>query len=230
MSGWGPAEAALGIDYTVGRGTQKNYHKAYVWLRRAAAQNVILAEYYLGAAYYQGHGVARNVAQANRWWKEARARGHGYLSNVARSCRRRERAGYFTRRHKQAVQSASTGRPLGTSPPEFKRDFPLTCGFYPEISQVLGEQGTAIVHICIGKDGQLLHKPTIARSSGIHRLDAAALRYASATSGRWKPARRKGRPISFCAKLPVRFSISKPGEIAGWPRASSLPQGNSPRR
>jgi len=130
------------------------------------------------------------------------------------------KSGEFARRYNRAIQVSDKDRVPGTSPPGVKQGFPMTCGFYPEIAQVLHEQGVAIVHICIGKDGHLEHAPTMVRSSGVPRLDAAALRYAAATSGQWVPARRNGRPAGVCANLQVRFVITKPGAHAGLPMVS----------
>lgn len=87
-------------------------------------------------------------------------------------------------------------------------DFPASQGYYPQSSQRLGEQGTAIVQVCIGPNGRLSRAPHIVRSSGSPRLDRAALRYARATSGHWVPRKRNGRPINSCGNLPVKFQLN----------------------
>ena len=207
IQGFPPAEAALGINYTLGRGTAKNYQKANIWLRKAAARNVALAEYYLGAAYYLGRGVSKNAAEAHGWWQKAKA--HGPLRGQNTWCHLQERNSRFARSYNRAIRASAKDRPAGTSPPRVRDHFPLTCGFYPEISQLIGQQGTAIVRICIGKNGQLTGKPSLVRSSGVPRLDTAALHFAQATSGQWIPAQVHGKPISVCAKWPVRFALSK---------------------
>ncbi|MGH8295674.1 MAG: energy transducer TonB, partial [Steroidobacteraceae bacterium] len=74
------------------------------------------------------------------------------------------------------------------------QDFPSTDSYYPDASRRLGEQGTAVVHMCIGAGGRVVGQPTIARSSGSSRLDEAAIRYARATSGHFDPETRNGRP------------------------------------
>lgn len=87
------------------------------------------------------------------------------------------------------------------------RDFPATDSYYPDASRRLGEQGTALVHMCIGAGGRV-SDPKIARSSGSSRLDAAALRYAQATSGHFKPETVNGAPVTVCTNLPVKFQLT----------------------
>lgn len=203
--GFAPAQAALGIDYALGHGVTKDYQRADIWLRLAAAQNVPLAEYYLGAAYYKGQGVPKSVTQANWWWKKAQA--SGPVPGQAQWCRHHAGGSGFAAAYNHAIQASAKHRPVGSSPPRMTRDFPQTCGFYPEISRLIGEQGTTIVRLCIGTHGQLLHPPTIVKSSGIARLDTAALRFVGATSGRWIPARQHGKAIALCVKWPVRFAL-----------------------
>lgn len=226
MSGFPPAEAAVGIDYELGRGTARNYRKGYVWLRKAAAQNVTLAEYYLGAAYYRGRGVPKSAAKAQWWWRKAKA--NGPFPSLRNQCRMSAQHSDYVEIYRHAIQASAKTLPAGTSPPGIKSDFPQPCGFYPEVSQILDHQGTAIVHVCIGANGRLAHRPTILRSTGFPRLDAAALRYVRATSGYWTPAHRHGKAVELCEKWPVRFRLSKP--IQGTPettrrdRAKSLTQ------
>ena len=87
-------------------------------------------------------------------------------------------------------------------------DFPATQDYYPQSSQRLGEQGTALVEVCVGPNGQLSAEPRILRSSGSPRLDRAALRYARATSGHWIPEKANGRPINYCGHLPIKFQLN----------------------
>ncbi len=86
--------------------------------------------------------------------------------------------------------------------------FPATANFYPESSQRLGEEGTALVEVCVGANGRLSAQPRIVRSSGSPRLDRAALRYARATSGHWHPERANGKPINYCGRLPIKFQLN----------------------
>lgn len=207
MSGFPPAEAAIGIDYELGRGTARNYRKGYAWLRKAAAQNVTIAEDYLGAAYYRGQGVPKSAAKAHWWWRKAKA--NGPLLGLREQCRMSAMHSDYIKIYRRTIQASAKKLPAGTSPLGIKSDFPPACGFYPEVSQILGHQGTAIVHLCIGVNGRLAHRPTIVRSTGFARLDAAALRYVRATSGYWTPAQQHGRPVELCVKWPVRFRLSK---------------------
>ena len=87
------------------------------------------------------------------------------------------------------------------------RDFPNTDSYYPDASRRLGEQGTALVHMCIGAGGRV-SDTSISKSSGSSRLDGAALRYAQATSGHFRPETRNGVPVTVCTNLPVKFQLT----------------------
>ena len=89
-----------------------------------------------------------------------------------------------------------------------QRDFPSTDDYYPDASRRLGEQGTALVHMCIGAGGRVVGDPTMAKSSGSSRLDQAAIRYAKATSGHFSPETRNGVPVTVCTNLPIRFQLT----------------------
>jgi hypothetical protein len=41
------------------------------WLRKAAEQNLALAQHNLGFCYFQGQGVAKDAAEAVKWWRLA---------------------------------------------------------------------------------------------------------------------------------------------------------------
>jgi protein TonB len=88
------------------------------------------------------------------------------------------------------------------------RGFPNTQNYYPESSMRLGEQGTAIVNVCVGANGRLTSRPRLVRSSGSPRLDRAALRYARHTSGHWVPEKRNGVPMNYCGDLPIKFQLN----------------------
>lgn len=88
------------------------------------------------------------------------------------------------------------------------RDFPSTDEYYPDASRRLGEQGTALVKLCIGAGGRLVGQPSIEKSSGSSRLDQAALRYAKATSGHFQPETRNGQPVTVCTALPIKFQLT----------------------
>ena len=86
--------------------------------------------------------------------------------------------------------------------------FPPTDDYYPDASRRLGEQGTALVKLCIGAGGRVIGDPAVERSSGSSRLDQAAVRYAKATSGHFDPATRNGAPITECVSLPIKFQLT----------------------
>ncbi|MGH8170174.1 MAG: energy transducer TonB [Steroidobacteraceae bacterium] len=88
------------------------------------------------------------------------------------------------------------------------RDFPSTDDYYPDASRRLGEQGTALVKLCIGPGGRVEGEPAIERSSGSSRLDQAAVRYAKATSGHFRPETRNGAPVTVCTALPIKFQLT----------------------
>lgn len=91
---------------------------------------------------------------------------------------------------------------------EIQRDFPSTDDYYPDASRRLGEQGTALVKMCIGAGGRVVGDPAIMRSSGSSRLDQAAIRYARATSGHFSPETRNGVPVTVCTALPIKFQLT----------------------
>ena len=86
--------------------------------------------------------------------------------------------------------------------------FPPTDDFYPDASRRLGEQGSALVKLCIGAGGRAVGDPVIQKSSGSSRLDQAALRYAKATSGHFQPETRDGQAVTVCTALPIKFQLT----------------------
>lgn len=88
------------------------------------------------------------------------------------------------------------------------RDFPSTDDYYPDASRRLGEQGTALVKLCIGAGGRVIGEPSIEKSSGSSRLDQAAIRYAKATSGHFSPETKNGEPVTVCTALPIKFQLT----------------------
>lgn len=100
--------------------------------------------------------------------------------------------------------------PVHYTNPSEKTGFPRASQYYPEAARQLGESGTAIVRVCISPSGGLAGEPTIAKSSGVPRLDRAALRLVRA-AGRghyFVPAKRNGVPYKVCLPLPVKFQLS----------------------
>lgn len=110
---------------------------------------------------------------------------------------------------KRVVRSAPPPKAVpGTPLQAIPNDFPQTDSYYPDASRRLGEQGTALVKLCIGAGGRVVSDPAVERSSGSSRLDQAALRYAKATSGHFKPATRNGQAITECVSLPIKFQLT----------------------
>lgn len=86
-------------------------------------------------------------------------------------------------------------------------NFPNTEDFYPAASRRLEEQGTTVVHVCVGANGRLTGDPTVEKTSGSSRLDEGALRLAKAGSGRYKPSTEDGKPIDSCFAFGIKFQM-----------------------
>jgi periplasmic protein TonB len=110
---------------------------------------------------------------------------------------------------KRVVRAAPPAAPVRTTPlSAIQNDFPSTDQYYPDASRRLGEQGTALVKLCIGAGGRVIGDPSVERSSGSSRLDEAAVRYAKATSGHFNPATRNGVAFTQCVSLPIKFQLT----------------------
>jgi protein TonB len=116
-----------------------------------------------------------------------------------------------------AIQDV-TDKPVARPPPKPQaavastglgpgKGFPNPDDFYPSSAQRLGQTGSAAVHICIGPDGKLSEEPKVEKSSGTSSLDEAAIRFAKAASGHFRPATEDGKPVTKCATLPVKFKL-----------------------
>jgi periplasmic protein TonB len=86
-------------------------------------------------------------------------------------------------------------------------NFPNTEDYYPPASKRLEEQGTTVVHVCVGANGRLTADPTVEKSSGSSRLDEGAVRLAKAGSGRYKPSTEDGKPIDSCFAFGIKFQM-----------------------
>lgn len=82
-----------------------------------------------------------------------------------------------------------------------------TDDYYPSQSLSLGEQGAAVVRICVTTGGRLDGRPTIESSSGSSRLDAAAIAWAR-EGLRFTPATRDGTAVAACKGLRVNFKLN----------------------
>jgi TonB family protein len=78
--------------------------------------------------------------------------------------------------------------------------------YYPAVSIQLQEEGVAEVHVCVGPTGRLEGAPSVARTSGSRRLDAAAVKWAGEALT-FTPATRNGAAVSACRDYRVRFSL-----------------------
>ncbi len=70
------AQYAIGHMYEVGRGTNRDLGKAFIWYSKAAQQGDVKAYYKLGMAYLEGKGVKRDYQKAYRWLKKASDKGY----------------------------------------------------------------------------------------------------------------------------------------------------------
>jgi periplasmic protein TonB len=87
-----------------------------------------------------------------------------------------------------------------------RRHSPSVDDYYPPVSRRLEEEGTALVHVCVGPNGRNAGLPTLAKSSGSPRLDAAAVKLAA--NERFIPGTEDGRAIEQCVTQPVKFVLT----------------------
>mgnify|MGYP000645520923 CR=1 FL=1 len=68
----------MALRYDVGQGEPQDYAEAVIWLRRAADQDFVKAQFNLGCVYDNGRGISQNHAEAAKWFRKAAE--HGYAS------------------------------------------------------------------------------------------------------------------------------------------------------
>ena len=85
---------------------------------------------------------------------------------------------------------------------------PDISNYYPEAARREGQEGRAIVKICVNQLGKI-DSADVATSSGFPELDEAAIKVAKAY--RFKPATSEGKPVSSCPTLPVKFELHMTG-------------------
>ena len=85
---------------------------------------------------------------------------------------------------------------------------PALAVYYPQAAARLGIAGRAVLQVCISLRGSVT-TASIIRSSHSAILDSAALKYARATSGGWRPAKQGQQAVSGCTQMSVRFSPSE---------------------
>jgi TonB family protein len=71
----------------------------------------------------------------------------------------------------------------------------------------MGQEGLVTINLCVGPYGKLSQAPSVIKGSGTASLDEAAMRWAQASSGHWRPATEDGKPVAKCSQLPVRFTL-----------------------
>jgi hypothetical protein len=59
-----------------------------------------------------------------------------------------------------------------------------------------------------GPQGRLTGAPELAKTSGIQRIDAAALKLARAGSGHYRPTTEDGAPVNSCYAYRIRFRLN----------------------
>jgi len=85
---------------------------------------------------------------------------------------------------------------------------PDISNYYPEAARREGQEGRAIIKICVNQLGKI-DNAEVATSSGFPELDEAAIKVAKAY--RFKPATSEGKPVSSCPTLPVKFELHMTG-------------------
>ncbi len=78
--------------------------------------------------------------------------------------------------------------------------------YYPSESMTLGEEGVAIVKVCVAPTGRMDGKPVIDKSSGSPRLDRAAVAWAREAL-RFTPATENGVAVAACKGFRVNFTL-----------------------
>ena len=76
--------------------------------------------------------------------------------------------------------------------------------YYPEVSRRNGEEGRAVVKVCVNAAGKI-DSVEVATGTGHPLLDEAALKVARAM--KFKPATSEGKAVLSCPTLPVKFVL-----------------------
>ena len=61
--------------YYHGEGVPKDYVEAAKWYRKAAEQELAIAQFNLGWIYENGEGVPKDMAEATKWYRKAAEQG-----------------------------------------------------------------------------------------------------------------------------------------------------------
>jgi protein TonB len=87
--------------------------------------------------------------------------------------------------------------------------FPDADDFYPSTSRRSGEEGIGTLQVCVDPKGRLTQAPSVVSSTGSERLDAAALKLATAGSGHYRANTEDGRAVDSCFAFRIRFQLRK---------------------
>lgn len=103
-----------------------------------------------------------------------------------------------------SVASAPIERAVGTTDEELPLVLANPPPIYPVDAQRAGRQGTVILELAIGIEGDV-EAIRVARSSGHQALDAEAHR--AVRAWRFRPAQSMGQPIAMNVRLPIHFRL-----------------------
>ncbi|MGP5215676.1 tetratricopeptide repeat protein [Psychrobacter celer] len=67
--------------YYFGRGVPQNYTKALDWYKKAASQDLDIAQLNIGGLYENGYGVPQDYDKAFEWYQKAADQGNQQASN-----------------------------------------------------------------------------------------------------------------------------------------------------
>jgi protein TonB len=104
------------------------------------------------------------------------------------------------------ADGASVRLPAIPATPLTYRSRKSTDDYYPPVSIRMGEQGAAIVRVCVDARGAVQGVPRVTDSSGHARLDAAAVTWAREALT-FTPATENGSPVDSCKGFRVRFDL-----------------------
>jgi TonB family protein len=111
------------------------------------------------------------------------------------------------------AQSGASSSPIENTPAVQRvpgapgNGFPNAAAYYPADARRRGQTGNPVVRACVDESGRLTEAPVIERSSGIERLDEAALHLAKDGSGHYRPAMEDGHPVFSCFAFGVQFNL-----------------------
>ena len=82
--GDGRAQGQLAVNYTYGKGVEKDYAKALAWAKKSAEQEIPSGMFILGRSYQWGNGVKVNFVESVKWYRKAAEQGYASAQyNVA---------------------------------------------------------------------------------------------------------------------------------------------------